>query len=247
MKVKDIISRVILTYHDEDYSRITKHQYLQLLDDALMHLVLTRPDVHTIKRVVQLEAGTKQQIPMDGYALVDIYANMVHIDGTEWGIGKPVFQVDRKDLDYFSSWHTAVPTKYQITEFAYDKRSPKHYWVSPPVADGETIHVEMEYSYGFPQYSELSLSFEDVLEAQIDVDELYRTPIVNYMLYLLFSTDSTSQFDTQIATKYEKSFYQGLGVEYSASVDVVPRIVETTLSGVGVPLNAVTSTPAQQS
>ena len=46
MKVKDIINRVILLYHDEDYVRMTEQQYLRFLDDALLQLILARPDAH---------------------------------------------------------------------------------------------------------------------------------------------------------------------------------------------------------
>ena len=54
MRVKDIIERVLLLYHDENYLRIKQQQYLQLLDDAILQLILTRPDAHEKRDVMKL-------------------------------------------------------------------------------------------------------------------------------------------------------------------------------------------------
>ena len=136
--------------------------------------------------------------------------------------GAPVFQVERKDLDYFSDWHSVSANPTEINEFTYDLRTPRTFFVSPPVGTNP-IYVEMDYSYGVPQFAGLVANWDDILATDIPVNEVFRGPIVSYLLFLLYSTDSTSVNDRQIAQRYEASFYQALGIEYKAVANVVPR------------------------
>ena len=75
MKVSDIINRVTLLYNDMDYARLSKHQYLEFLDDAINKLIMMRPDVWVKTDIVKLNPGIRQTIPDDAYALIDIYCN----------------------------------------------------------------------------------------------------------------------------------------------------------------------------
>lgn len=221
IKVKDIIERVLVLYNDQDYARISQKQYLQFLDDALTQLVLSRPDAHVKTSIEQLITGTRQSLPADGSALIDIYLNRP--GGT--GIGSPVLQVERKDLDYFSSWHEALAEDItEINEYAYDIRSPRTFWVSPPVG-GIPVYVEMDYAYNFDSYADQleSDTYDNILEMDIPVEVVFKGPIVNYMLMLLYSTDSSSAHDRTVSQKYEQMFYQALGLEYQASVVIAPE------------------------
>ena len=57
MKVSDIINRVTLLYNDMDYARLSKHQYLEFLDDAINKLIMMRPDVWVKTDIVKLNPG----------------------------------------------------------------------------------------------------------------------------------------------------------------------------------------------
>lgn len=233
MRVKDIISRVTLMYHDETYSRITQTQYLQLLDDAIMQLVLTRPDSHEKRTVIQLEPGARQELPTEAFVLTDIYNNKTKLSADSYADGRPVFQVARKNLDYFSNWYGADTAIVGINEFAYDNRTPRYFWVNPPVGD-TPVYVEIAYSYQVPQYADLTDSFDAVMDMELPISNVFRMALINYLLYLLYSTDSTSQADRAIAQDYLKSFYTGLQLEYQTEVTAIPRIIEQTTKGIGV-------------
>ena len=226
MTVRDILESVTLRYNDSDYVRLSQSQYLKFLDDAILKLILVRPDAHVKTEIVGLAAGTRQEIPADGYSLIDIYMNK---DGSapNWVNGAPILQVERKDLDYFSDWHTIGSTITDIDEFAYDSRSPRTFWVSPPPASADTVYVEMDYSYGVDSFAALSDPFATVLDMTIPIEDIFRSALIAYMLYLCFSTDSSSSNDMTMAVQYEQSFYQGLGLEYQASLLVQPKIEVT--------------------
>ena len=221
MKVSDIINRVTLLYNDMDYVRLSKHQYLEFLDDAINKLIMMRPDVWVKTDVVKLNPGIRQTIPDD--ALIDIYCNATKEEDNTFTFGEPVFQVERRDLDYFSDWRRTTPSDV-VYEFVYDRKTPRQFLVNPPVAKDKDVYVEMAYSAPYVSFAEM----DDDVAMQQDLQLMgnYRGPIVDYMLYLAYSTDSTSANDRQLAQQYVQSFYQSLGQEYNASVIAMPKIDE---------------------
>lgn len=226
MTVRDVIESVTLRYNDTGYVRLTQDQYLKFLDDSILKLILVRPDANVKTDIVGLASGTRQEIPSDGYALIDIYMNKNGVD-PNWTNGAPVLQVERKDLDYFSNWHTTGSTITEIDEFAYDSRSPRTFWVSPPPASADTVYVEMDYSFGVDSYAEMTDDFDTILDMEIPIEDIFQTALISNMLHLCFSTDSSAMNDMSVAAQYEQSFYQGLGLEYQASVVVQPKIEVT--------------------
>lgn len=221
MKVKDILDRAAALYNDVEYIRVSESHYLKFLDDALNQLVLSRPDSHVKNETVKLVRGTKQELPEDGYTLIDIYMNKKLTDDGTFENYRPVTHVKREDMDHFSDWQSPNIRAYdKINEFAYDPRSPRIYWVSPTVGDTD-IYVEMDYSYGFTKYGEMQV--EVAREQEIDLSDVFLGPILAYMLYLLYSTDSTSVNDRQIAAQYLQTFFQSVGMEYNANQTVIPK------------------------
>lgn len=239
MRVRDIIERAAALYNDLEYVRVPIGTYLDLLDDAILQLILSRPDSHVKHDVVQLKTGTKQLLPEDGFTIIDIYMNKkanvttdpdTGLDVVEFTNYRPVWQVQRKDLDYYDNWQGDNINKNldYINEFAYDERSPRVFWVTPFVGDEAKVFVEMDYSYGNEKYGliyEQKLEdLEDILNKKIDISDTFTGPLVSYVLYLLYSTDSTSVVDREVASKYEQSFYQALGLEYNAVNIVKPKV-----------------------
>lgn len=236
MKVKDILDRVTTLYNDTDYVRVPESGYLKFLDDALNMLLLVRPDCHVKTDVVKLNKGTRQTIPDEGRALIDIYMNKSPVfasDGTtikEYLNYYPVVQVRRDDLDYFSNWQvgTGTTNKDYITEFAYEAKNPSMFWVNPPVGTLD-VYVEMDYSYEFTKYSDMI----DARNAEIDLQEHWIGPICSYILYQLYSTDSTSAVDRQVAAQYLQSFYQSTSMEHTSAAAVKPTLSITNTDVTG--------------
>lgn len=235
MKVKDILDRVTTLYNDLEYIRVPESHYLKFIDDALNQLVLLRPDCHVKTAVVKLEQGTRQTLPDDGCTLIEIYMNKKKEINPSSGEEEffnyyPITHVERNDLDFFSNWQSysnAKSSKDYITEFAYEKKSPKVYWVSPYVGDKD-VYVEMDYSYTFPRISDIPPysdgSYAEAENKEIDLQDIWLGPLCNYVLYELYSVDSTSQIDRQIAQSYLQAFYQSVSLEDASAGAVVPEI-----------------------
>lgn len=230
MKVKEILERVTTLYNDKEYVRVPKSHYLRFLDDAINQLILSRPDSHVKTEIVKLVPGTRQDLPAGGYTLIDIYMTKKKLADDVFENYRPVYQVERKDLDYFENWHSGTITGVDyINEFAYDTRSPLTFWVTPFVGT-QDVYVEMDYSYGNIKYSEFP-NQDLALEEEIPISEVFMGPLISYMLFLLYSTDSTSAVDREVAQRYEAVFYQALGLEYNAVQIVVPKVGDEVSAG----------------
>ena len=234
MKVKDILDRVTTLYNDTEYIRIPESHYLKFLDDALSMIVMMRPDSHVKTEIVQLVPGTRQTLPEDGLSLIEIYMNKKAILDPNGAVisysnSYPVAHVEREDLDYFSNWQSrvGVASKDHIDEFAYELRSPRTFWVNPYVSETKPVYVEMDYSYPFIKYGDMEpdvdVGYLHIEELELDIPDTFMAPICYYMLYLLYSTDSTSQLDKSIAASYLQQFQQALSLEYQANQTVMPR------------------------
>lgn len=223
MKVKDILDRVTTRYNDADYTRVSQSMYLSFLDDAINQLILARPDSHVKTAVVQLVPGTRQSLPADGFNLIAIYRNMTGNGNGTFSEGAPILQVEREQLDMFSDWHNLDPVT-EVEQYAYDMTAPKTIWVSEPIHPTTPVYVEMDYSHGAEKYADMLDAFEEILDMTLPVDDVFLAPIVNYVLYLLFSTDTGSTGDAVLAQRYEQSFYQSLGIEYQATLLVLPKV-----------------------
>ena len=245
MKVRDILDRVTILYHDLDYRRCTHKQYLQFLDDAILSVINYRPDSHEKRVVLKLVPGARQRVPSDGYTLIDVYANKRYVPELDtYFDGKPVYQVSRKDLDYYRNWYVNPEVIHYIDEFAYDIRSPRDFWVNPPVHQLADVSVEIGYSYRHDSLSDMlsDSSFEDILERDIEISDAFRNALVSYTLYKLFSVDVTADRDMQIAQQYLQTFYQALNLNFQSDLAATTRIVEPVAEGIGLH-NSTVPTP----
>lgn len=223
MTIQDIMDRVSLLYNDTTYDRVSKDMYLKFLDDALMQLVMVRPDANSKVVVMQLDPGTKQTFPADMLTLIDVYRNRGQDGITD---GPPIWEVNRKDLDYFMNWHTpSVVEPTSITEYAYDPKTSKLFWVSPSPGAYTPIFIELSYSYAFPTFA--VLEWERALTQAIPCDESFSGAVSAYILYRLYSTDTASKTDKVMADAYKAEFYNQAGVEAKASSSMTPVVGDT--------------------
>ncbi len=210
MQVKDILERVTLLYNDIDYGRMTQQQYIQLIDDAVLQVAILRPDAHSETRVLELQEGFSQSIPADAHVLMDIPYCVTE------GIYTPVRQVLRYDLDSFSSW-TSIEPSTLVEEYAYDPKTPRKFFVYPPAQEGAKVQADL----GIVPQRVASLA--DPVNATINLPEVFFNPLVSYVLYLLYSSDSTSATDRAVAATYESTFFKQLAAQGQAADIAAPR------------------------
>lgn len=212
MKAIDIIEDAARTLRDRKYVRWTKEDHYKFLTAAKRSLVIARPDAKSITRSVRLAPySTRQEIPEDGFALIDIVRNM-GADGLQPGY--PVSVVGKADIDAaIMNWHYGESSS-QVDNFCFDERNSRFFYVYP--VPGDLVHVEMVFS----QYPTIVTGDDDV----IDVEDVFYEPLLAYCLYRAFSVNNDSSADMEKAKSYLASFFTMIGQESQAAGMVSPNV-----------------------
>lgn len=158
-----------------DAEKITWSETLLIsaLNQALAILALVRPDATAKHAEFVCAAGTRQNLPDDGLRLLKVVRNL-NADGS---IGRAVRLVNISDLDSIApNWH-ADPQANMAREYMFDERTPKWFYVYPPVNTG--VKLEVEYSAKPETITDLS--------QPLPVDMVYMQPLQEFILYKLLS------------------------------------------------------------
>ena len=201
--VQDIIERVTDLLLDKDRgdedARWNNDELIRWLNDSRMAIVTRRSQACTKYETIELIAGTLQSIPDDGIELIDVIRNM-GMNGTT--AGRAIRRTDRQSMDDTDmDWHTARKGSV-VSQFTFDDRIPKQFYVSPPVNAG--VQVQIAYNAIPPAITSLSDSLAFGLE---NMDA-----IVNYVAYRAKSKDSEYANAAEAAAFYG-AFNDALGVQ----------------------------------
>ena len=209
--VQDIVLRVadLLIDTDRTQPRWTDAELIRWINDSRMAILTRRPQACAKVVAVALVAGTKQEIPEDGVQLLDIIRNM-GMDGTT--PGRSIRRTDRQNIDDMDlTWHAATPSK-TISQFTYDDRTPKVYFVQPPAVEG--THIDISYSAIPTAVSAVGDSMDISLE--------YMDAVVNYACYRAKSKDSEYANAAEAAAFYG-AFNDALGVTTAVQATTSPN------------------------
>jgi hypothetical protein len=200
--VQDILDRVTDLLLDKDRTeeaaRWTDAELLRWLNDCRMAILTRRPVACSKITTFTLTAGTYQAIPSDGTQLLDIIRNM-GLDGTT--PGRSIRRTDRQNIDdHDLYWHSATPST-EISQFTYDDRTPKNFFVSPPAVPGTKVLAS--YAAIPPAVTSTTGDLDIALE--------YTDAVVNYVCYRAKSKDSEYANAAEAGAFYG-AFNDALGV-----------------------------------
>jgi hypothetical protein len=188
--VDPLLARVSVLLQDVAHTRWPLAELLNWLNDGQREVVLRKPNAYVVSRAFALAYGTKQVLPADAVLLVDVVRNLS---------GKAIRQVERAVLDAQNlGWHDQLPAT-AVQHFCYTPLDPKHFYVYPP--NNGTGQVELAYS---------ALPPDCVLGGALSLDEIYQSPLVDYVMYRAYSKDS-EQADTQRLILHYAAFDRSLG------------------------------------
>lgn len=201
--VQDIINRAIdllLDYdRGEDEARWTDAELLRWINDFRMALITRKPSACSKIATLALVSGTHQTIPANGTQLFDVICNM-GVSGT--APGRSIRRTDRQSLDDDDlNWHAGTPSA-EISQFTYDDRMPKDFFVYPPATAGTKI--KMSYA-----------AIPDAITAttdDLDVGLEVMDAAVNYVAYRAKSKDSQYANAAEAAAFYG-AFGDALGIQ----------------------------------
>lgn len=211
--VQDILDRVTDLLLDKDRgadeARWDDAELLRWINDSRMAIITRKPSACSKIATVPLAGGSHQQVPANGVQLLDVICNM-GLDGQS--AGRSIRRTDRQNLDDDDLyWQRATP-KVEISQFTYDDRTPKDYFVSPPAQAG--THIKICYAAIPAPVSAPT----DMLDVGLEVMDA----VVNYVAFRAKSKDSQYANAGEAAAFYA-AFGDALGMQTQTQAAASPN------------------------
>lgn len=178
---------------------------------AQVAVVAARPDACTRNEKFTSVLGTKQVLPAEGLRLIDVPRN-------EAGTKKPIRRIEKRVLDDQTEWHDQTTPSPVVQHYVYDDRDPKTFYLFPAPAAG--VDVLLVYSVA-PAAIEIA-DFETDAKVMA-LDDVYRPPILDYILYRAYSKDADYAGNANRAMGALQAFNNALGVKMSADQVMSPN------------------------
>jgi hypothetical protein len=188
-----IITDALLAAQDPDQIRWTESECLGFLSDGEREIVTFRPAAYARVGSTTLIAGTRQSIPADGIQFIDYVKHST---------GRAARKLAKHLLDTHNpDWHSATATAAP-QHFVFDATVPQTFYVYPPSTGGTT--AEIVYSACPPRIATGGTA--------INLPDVYRGPLLDYVLYRMFLKDSEFSNNAERAVFHRKAFDNSLGL-----------------------------------
>jgi hypothetical protein len=206
-----IIDKASVQLLDEGNTRWDRTELLGWLNDGQRQIVLMSPHTNNKAEVVQLATGTRQSIPADGWQLLDVIRYMGNTSIPK--PGRAIRIVSESLMDSFNpNWHNVkqsdVPQNY-----IFDPQEPTVFYVYPP--NTGCGRVLLNYT-AVPS----DLSAED---QPIQVNDIYQTALLDYVLYRANSKDAEYAPGLSLAAGYLSTFMSIMAVRKESDMENNPN------------------------
>ena len=226
VKVREIIGRVEHILQDSNV-RWPRLELQSWINEAYLASVLLRPDANAKTGTFTCAAGSRQVLTAQfssGLQILDITRNLA-ASSTK----KVVRLVQRSVLDdQKPTWHTETGT-VNVQHYMYDPRQPKEFFVYPPA----TTSAQLEIIYvDIPGAHALSESALDPAGSDTTVmllDDIYMSPVIDWVLYRAYSKDAEYGTNEQRAAAAYQTFNSAMGAKSQTDSAVSPQAVSAVI------------------
>ena len=207
---KQIIDDAAIQLTDLSNVRWTRGELLRWVNDAQRQIITQAPNATNKVDVVQLVPGTRQEIPSDGWTLIELIRFMGS-DGTK--PGRAIRLASRELLDAFNpDWHNDAKT-LTPKHYIFDQQDQTVFYVYPPSNGNGWVQLN---------YSPVPPVIADELDT-ISVNDIYQTAILDYVLYRACSKDAEYAPGLQLAAGYLSTFMAVLNTKTQSEVASSPN------------------------
>lgn len=215
LAANDVMERATIILQDTGAVRWPATELLKWLNDAQREIAIHKPTAVTDTVTLALDEGTKQALPEAHISLISVHRN---VDGNA------IRAIERAVLDnQLPGWQdTAVlPFNASVTHVIFDDFNPRAYYVAP----GNTGMGEIEATVAvMPVDIPEPASPLDITSytATLDVPEIWRGALVDYVLYRAYSKDTQSPNAANRAQAHYMQFQQALGLKIATDQALNP-------------------------
>lgn len=214
---KDVMLRATTVLQDAGAVRWPATELLLWLNDAAREVALHKPNAVAETVEIQLSEGTWQTLPDEYISLIRVSRNLAtsaQAVGGRTG-GKAITPIVREILDaQMPGWQdpSVLPSSPQVNHIIQDMMDPRTFYVVPG-NDGtgmiEAIVSKMPTEIDQPA-NPLDM---DSYTATVDLPDIYRNALVDYVLYRAFSKDMNLAGNGQRAAAHYQQFAQAIGLK----------------------------------
>lgn len=227
---KEIIERAQRLLVDEENVRWTLPEIVDWINEGVLAIVLAAPQANAATRKFSLAEGTMQSIQAaDGFAplrLLDIVRNVSDASDNARP-GRAVTIVSRGQLDAIEpNWHDPryVRFRKEARHYTFDEQNPLEFYVYPG-NDGTGV-VDALFSFApekiVPNPPNADPDKIDSYTGNVDVQEPYAVPLVDYVCYRALSKDDLQGAPGK-AMGYYQSFANAVGIKLQSDTGSNPN------------------------
>ena len=219
VKVTDIIRRVEDVLQDTNI-RWPRTELQNWMNESYLAITLARPDANAKTGSFTCAAGTRQVLSSEfpsSLRLLDVTRNLATDSGY-----KVIRLVARSVLDdQRPAWHAETGTT-AIQHFTFDPRQPKEFFVYPPATTAAEIEVVYTDSPGATTLTESQLDPAGSDTTVILLDDIYMSPMIDWILYRAYSKDAEYGANEQRAQAAYGAFNAALATKNQVDSAVSP-------------------------
>lgn len=249
--VKDVLYRASSQLLDimPQFTRWTERELVSWLNDGQKSIAKYMPSSCSRVDAIKLSPGTKQSIesilasniiPGDGSVPAAVYGNYLLSVQRNMGSngltpGRAIRIGDREVLDVNNpTWHT--DTGEYVSQYMFDPRFPKVFYVSPGIKSTGTYWVEVSY---LADPTEVAVPTNPTLgtflangtsTVSITIDDRYVDDLVNYILARAYMKDAEYAANPQLAAAHSSMFTSSINAQVAALTGVNPNLQSLPMS-----------------
>lgn len=209
---RSIIDRAQIILQDATGVRWpAESELLGWLNDGKREIILFKPNAFVINTAIKLAAGTKQSLPADGIQLINVTRNM-GTDGNTPGRSVRITEHDVMDVQQ-PDWHQQTANA-QAKHYMFSPMNPKNFYVYPPQPAANQGYVEVIYGASPP---------DSAINDLVNVDDIYQTPLIDYILYRAYSKDSEFSADQNASAYHQQAFIASLTGKLQSEIGANPN------------------------
>ena len=219
VKVTDIIRRVEDVLQDTNI-RWPRTELQNWMNESYLAITLARPDANAKTGSFTCAEGTRQVLSSEfpsSLRLLDVTRNLASTSGY-----KVIRLVARSVLDdQRPAWHAETGTT-AIQHFTFDPRQPKEFFVYPPATTAAEIEVVYTDSPGATALTEAQLDPAGSDTTVILLDDIYMSPMIDWILYRAYSKDAEYGANEARAQAAYNAFNAALSTKNQVDAAVSP-------------------------
>lgn len=196
-------------------------EQLLWLNDAGREVVTLKPNANAKTVELTLVEGTKQTLPAQHHALLEVKRNLTGPVGARVG-GRAITTARRSVMDtLMPNWHdpTFLPFSAMVRHVVDDPLDQATFYVVPGNTGAgviEAVVSALPTHLTAPASPELLVSYGALT---VDLPRIYLNPVVDYVLYRSFSKDMAQPGAADRAGAHYSAFNGALGVKAQAEMN----------------------------